>query len=380
MADTLDLAILNAGTKRAAIVHARCGADIAIADLPSGKALHDLLAFKERISQVLLLNQKRPSKTELTNFGHALFSYIVQGDVRQLYDQIPRHTLIRFHILTNRPDLQALPWEYLQDPKQPPGPWSLRSIVRVVPCIGRTPPAPLPLANVAAGAAKIRILFAYAVPQDQNLVSWPSVKASIEKAFSLHIPASHYELKIIEGTTEELFAAFQNNNDRYEIFQFSGHGNVDPITGEGHILLVNAARNDQSLPFSASQLANILANRGVRLAVLSACLTSAGNSSGPFNIVAEALLAAGIPAVVANHLPVPDASVATFVGPLYKQLINTGDIDIAVNEGRLKLAGTLDVPPNATLEWGIPTLYRYIDGAQVFQSATSAVAQPAGGI
>jgi CHAT domain-containing protein len=195
------------------------------------------------------------------------------------------------------------------------------------------------------------------------------VKSSIETAFALssNIPANRYDLKVIRGTTEELFAAFQNNNDKYEIFQFSGHGDVDPQTGEGRILLMDPGKNDQSQPVRASVLAGILHGRGVRLAVLSACLTSAGNSADPFNVVAEALLAAGVPAVVANHLPVPDASVAFFVGPFYKQLLNTGDIDIAVNEGRVNLAARLDVPQDATLEWGIPTLYRYINGAQVFQ-------------
>lgn len=366
MADTLDIAILNAGANRSAIVYARCEADIAIADLPSGKALKDLLAFRERIHQVLLLSQKRPTKAELTSFGHALFNYIVRGDVKRLYDRLPTDALIRFHILTNRADLQSLPWEYLQDPNHIPGPWPNRSIVRVVPSIGRTPPTPFQL---AANGGKLRILFVHARPEDQALVSWPSVKSSIEKAFALNssLPANSYELKVIQGTTEELFAAFQNNNDKYEIFQFSGHGDVDPQTGEGRILLIDPSKNNQSMPIPAGQLAIILQGRGVRLAVLSACLTSAGNSAAPFNVVAEALLAAGIPAVVANHLPVPDASVATFVGPLYKQLLNTGDIDVAVNEGRVTLAGKLAVPQEATLEWGIPTLYRYINGAQVFQ-------------
>ncbi|HEX7174113.1 MAG TPA: CHAT domain-containing protein [Pyrinomonadaceae bacterium] len=368
MADALDIAILDAqAKKRAAVVLARYGSDIAIAELPAGKELKALLDFKDRISQVLLLSQKRPTKKELTEFGHALFAYIVRENVERLYNRLPVNTLIRFHILANRPDLQSLPWEYLQDPQQGAGPWPNRSIVRVIPTIGYTPPAPLQLAQLAATGTKLRILFVYAVPQDQNLVSWPSVKSSIEKAFSLRIPASHYELKVIQGTTEELFAAFHNNNDKYEIFQFSGHGDVDPQTNEGRILLVNSKKNDQSLPMSASQLASILQSRGVRLAVLSACLTSAGNSADPFNVVAEALLASGIPAVVANHLPVPDASVATFVGALYTQLLNTGDIDIAVNEGRLKMAIELAVPQDATLEWGIPTLYRYINGAQVFQ-------------
>lgn len=362
--DTLDLVILSPGAKKATIALARYGSDIALTDLPSGRELKALMGFRDRINQVLLLNQPRPTKDELTKFGHALFNYIVRGEVQRLYSRLPLNTLTRFHILTNRPDLQSLPWEYLQDPNHNPGPWLNRSIVRIIPTIGYSPPAPLKL---GASGAKLRILFVYAVPQDQTLVSWPAVKSKIESAIALSagIPASNYELTLIQGTTERLFEAFQNQNSKYDIFQFSGHGNVNS-NGEGHILLVDSKRSDRSHPLSASDLASILQGRGIRLAILSACLTAAGNSADPFNVVAEALLRSGIPAVVANQLPVPDESVATFVGPLYAQLLNTGDIDLAVNEGRVKLSVTLAAPSLATLEWGIPTLYRYVHGQQVF--------------
>ena len=76
----------------------------------------------------------------------------------------------------------------------------------------------------------------------------------------------------------------------------------------------------------------------------------------------------GIPAVVANQLPVPDATVATFVGALYEELLRSGDIDLAVTEGRIRLAVDLGSSPKAVLEWGIPTLYRHINGAQVLES------------
>ena len=365
MGDTLDLVILSPGAKKAAIALARFGSDIAIADLPAGKELKSLMDFRDRINQALLLNLPRPTEAELNDFGRSLFRYLVRDEVKRLYDRLPLNTFTRIHILTNRPDLQMLPWEYFQDPSQNPGPGLYRSIVRIIPTIGYAPPEPLQL---AVRGAKLKILFVYAVPQDQTLVSWPSVKSKIESAIALSagVPAGAYELRMIQGTTEEIFAAFQNKNEKYDIFQFSGHGMVDPKTGEGHILLVDSQKSDKSHPLSASKLASILQGRGIRLAILSACDTGAGDSADPFNIVAEALLRSGIPAVVANQLPVPDESIATFVGPLYAQLLNTGDIDLAVNEGRVKLSVAFADSSIAPLEWGIPTLYRYIDGQKVF--------------
>jgi hypothetical protein len=370
----LDIAILNIdlkrpGAKKPAIVYARCASDVAVSSLPYGPELKRLLAFRDKISEVLLKNLQRPRNSELTDFGHKLFEYIISKDVKRLYDRLPLNKRVRIHIMTDRPDLQSLPWEFLQDPTRPPGPWRDRSVVRVVPTIGSPRPEPI---KITPGGDKLRILFVYADPQNQTFVSWPGVRASIERVFSARLPSEFYELKVIRGTPAELVAAFQSNNDRYEIFQFSGHGDIRG--GEGHILLLNES-DQQSSPLSASQLAGLLNGRGIKLAVLSACLTSAGNAADPFNVVSEALVSSGIPAVVANQLPVPDSSVAAFVGSMYTQLLNTGDIDLAVNEARVKLSIELAVQQDATLEWGIPTLYRHIAGSKIFEPV---VQQPPG--
>jgi len=359
----------RASPKTPSIVFARCESDVAVAILPLGRALNDLLDYKDLINRVLLENGVRPSKNELTKFGHGLFSYVIRGDVKRLYDRLDSSKQVRIHIMTNEPVLQSLPWEFLQDPSRQPGPWVERSVVRIVPTIGNPKPVPC---KIAGAGSKLRILFVYADPQNETFVSWPGLRATIEHVFSTRLPANEYELKVIRGTAEELVEAFQAKNDRYDIFQFSGHGTVD-ANGEGQILLLNQD-NLKSSPMSAGTLANILCGRGIKLAVISACSTAAGNAADPFNVVAEALVVNGIPAVVANLLPVPETSVASFVGAMYTQLLNTGDIDLAVNSARLKLSVELEVPPDATLEWGIPTLYRHIAGSKVFEPLAQAAA------
>jgi hypothetical protein len=361
--DTLELAILSSSSRGSALVFARYGSDVALAKLPSGEELKSFAAFRDRVNTVLLMNQQRPTEAELTQFGFDLFNYIVRDDIKRLYNRLPSGTLTRIHILTNRPDLQSLPWEYLQDPTHAPGPWLDRSIVRIIPSVGQTLPAPLVLAQ---GGPKIRILFVYADPANQGIVSWLDVKRSVEREFSARIPVDRFELNVVEGTLAGFTEALEQNS--YDIFQFSGHGEVDAQTKKGRILLLSQT-NNQSVPLPASDLAVILRARGIRLAILSACLTSAGSSADPFNIIAEALLRENIPAVVANQLPVPDKSVAAFVGSLYAKLLETGDIDLAVNEGRMRLWRDLIMQQEARLEWGIPTLYRHITGAQVFTTA-----------
>jgi hypothetical protein len=111
-----------------------------------------------------------------------------------------------------------------------------------------------------------------------------------------------------------------------------------------------------------TQLCNLLEGRGIRLVVLSACETAAGDFASDFSVMADGLVRCGIPAVVANQFPVDDGTVAKFVGALYQELLQSGDIDLAVSEGRVTLALELE----SVIDWGIPTLYRHVNSSQVF--------------
>ena len=99
-------------------------------------------------------------------------------------------------------------------------------------------------------------------------------------------------------------------------------------------LLMRDRKTHRTTRLKATDLATLLAHRGLRLAILSACETAFGDFHTEFGVAAATLVKAGVPAVVANQLPVPDATVALFVGALYDQLLLTGDIDRAVGEGQ----------------------------------------------
>jgi hypothetical protein len=51
------------------------------------------------------------------------------------------------------------------------------------------------------------------------------------------------------------------------------------------------------------------------------------------------------------------------------ELLKSGDIDRAVSQARYLLANdpALAQGTAATLEWGIPTLYRHIAGSEIFK-------------
>ena len=360
--DNLEIAILGSEAKKPAVIFARCGSDVAVESLPVGAQLNGLLAFRDRVDKALHATQDRPAETELTAFGNELFGYVIRGDIQKIYSRLPTDTLVRVSILSNNTELQTLPWEYLQDPGQAPGPWLVRSVVRIIPTINVHMPQPLTLANLNR---KLKILFAFADPVDQDPVSWPDVRNAVERALLARIPERDFELKVIDANPKDLVETL--SAERFDIFHFSGHGIVDK-NGTGQLLLLNRATN-KSIPYSSEKLSLALRSRGIRLVILSACYTAAGNFADKFDVTAMALIKSGIPAVVANQFPVPDSTVATFIKPLYEELLRSGDIDRAVNEARFLLATdpALSQGTNAILEWGIPTLYRHIMGSEVFR-------------
>ena len=355
MSDCVDLSILDSGTPPNPVVLARSDNDLAVARVPSA-AIAALTDFRRRLVGLTQGAYVQISAAQMERFGRDLFDFAIRGDVRRLYDRLPaKH--VRIRLLSDHPDLQALPWEFLIEPGRPSAPRLERSIVRIVPTIGAATPPPKPLSDT------VRVLFVWADPSDQAAVDWPNVKASIEQIFAAQMP-DRFTLTAIEGTRAAVIKALQT--EPFDIFHFSGHGVVD-ASGMGQLAL--KTKKGASSYLSATDVLTMLSGRDVRLAVLSACDTSAGNFASDFAVMASTLVAGGIPAVVANQLPVLDSTVAVFVGALYDQLLISGDIDLAVGEGRIRLFTQLASSPTgrAAVEWGIPTLYRHFGASQLFQ-------------
>jgi hypothetical protein len=351
--DVLDLWILDSGRKSNALACARTTLDLAVADLPFGREVKHLTAFRGRIDRALRGREDSPTPDEFTDFGHRLFRFCIRDDIKALYDKLPAD-VVRIRLFSNRPELQALPWEYLQEPGKVPGPRLDRSVVRVVQTGGTPPPDPLRFTR------KMRVLFVAADPVGQTGVSWAESAATVERKLTLRLGDS-FDLRLIESATEDgLTQALQQYP--CDILHFAGHGDVS-ANGEGRLILVHP-KTQASAHVSSRKLALLLRGRGIRLVVLSACDTASGRFEDDFAVVASTLVREGVTAVVAHQLPFPNDTMAAFVGALYKALLQFGDIDRAIVEGRITLAG-LSAEPRPPLEWGVPTLYRHIAGAQL---------------
>ena len=355
--DTFELSIFDSGDQSRAIVVARRGHDLAIEPLACD-SLPAMAVFRDQLAAAAQGTGQRPPSAALTQFGERLFSFCVKNSVDRIYQRLP-NSYVRVHILSNRADLQALPWEYLQEPGTTPGPNSLRSVVRIVPTIGIDPPAPVRLPG-----RKLRVLFVYADPIDQQSVSWEDIKESLEREFAAHA-AGAWDMDLIEGASPDALNAAVDAR-HYDILHFAGHGQIS-AAGQGELVFMDV-KSHQSKPLAAATLGTLLRDKQLRLAVLSACSSSAGDFARPFSVVAKTLVESNVPAVVANQFPITNSIAAKFAGAFYRELLRSGDVDQATSNGRLSLYAEPDLPNQAArFEWGIPTLYRHVGAALVWK-------------
>jgi hypothetical protein len=354
--DILEITLLDSYTATHAIALARHGSDVAIAKIPLGPDLIRIEQFRANLMDVLRGRGKgkQPTGQELVEFGGELFRFLVRDDIDRLYLRLP-NTQVSLKILANQPALRQLPWEYLQEPNRI-SPRKGRSIVRIIPTVGISALPPLPMTHLT------RVLFVYADPQGLTRVSWSDVRDTLLRTYRARFPDS-IGIEMIECTDRDSLTTALRRG-QFDVVQFSCHGEVVNNNGtqEGRLILFD--KNKRKADFiTGKELGQQMAGHDIRLVVLSACETSAATVDVNFSNIAEELILQGIPTVVANQAPVQDQTVAAFVGALYDELLNSGNIDMAVTAGRLQLASDLRGRP----EWGIPTLHRIHGSSQMYQ-------------
>lgn len=354
-----DLFLLDVRKSNTVVALARRGADTAIEMIPIGAELTSIVAFGRLIGRAVSGNGDRPSGPDLAAFGAKLFDFLFRGQLRDLYNQLPAGP-VSIQILSNQSTLREVPWEYLSTPDRMPAPHRDRSVIRIHPTCGV-----YGMPSKRAGD-RIRVLFVSADPIDQAGVEWQEVKAVLDRTLTAQM-RSRATIEVIEGATRAgLLEAITSKS--FNVFHFFGHGAV--CDGAGHLVLQDS-RSGNSDFLSAEDLAVALAGKGVRLALLSACLSGAGKYDDDFGTVATALIKAGIPAVVANQYSIPIKSIAPFVDAIYSSLTQGDGIDQAVANGRaaLKVGLGSTTGQGAVVEWGIPTLHRLVDVQHIFKGA-----------
>jgi CHAT domain-containing protein len=139
---------------------------------------------------------------------------------------------------------------------------------------------------------------------------------------------------VIKGAAAT-FNTMRNELPRAAVFHFAGHSLVTP--DKAGLMLAGEIQTDPPLLLDADALQRIQLP-GMKLAVLSACSTAAGDKgSGGFKSVADALLRAGVPHVVASRWAVDSVEARAFVEDFYRNALSGQSVSDAIRLASRKM-------------------------------------------
>ena len=313
-------------------------------------------------------------------FGKLLADLLLPDEVRQvMLDRLTQAQAQRKGLrlrLGLSGDLQRLPWEFMAV-NRAGGEMTPQDFLAIDPhlSIVRQPASTLPVWDIETNPLdKIRALVALASPDDQPPLDVERERTQLEKLFS---GQSRVEARFVPHASP---ASLLDGTESIHLFHFAGHGIFTPVPistqpgkmeGHGELLLESEA--GYTARMDASELGIMLRSRHVRVALLGACHSAERDDLNQWSGIAEALLRAGLGAVVGMQFAVKDTSAIAFAEKFYATLLAGMTIDEAVNAGRVTLASV----QQDVRGLGTPVLYLRDTNGVVFPEMAALPAQDA---
>jgi hypothetical protein len=290
-----------------------------------------------------------PSGRELCELGRDLFEVLFPGDVRRLYDTARALGKGRplDVVFTSMLDwVSDKPWELAFDPSRRE--FLAISSVNFVRNAFTAVPADAP----PRGRGRLRILAVVSQPRGAAPLDAKTETADLREAFAGLVRKGRAEVEALPppstaGRLQRRLAA-----GGVDVLHFVGHGGFDEGEREGSLLLED--ERGRPRPLGTDALRQVVCGRGLRLVFLNACETGRGGRVEWNRGVAPALVAAGVPAVVANQYPVEDAAATAFARELYAQLAAGSPLGDAAREARVAVGRDLGTD---ALGWAVPVVF-----------------------
>lgn len=291
--------------------------------------------------------------------GRLLFQAAFTGEVLTAYrrslDAVERRKKgLRIRLLlADVPEVADLPWERLYDPSRD----------RALGLSAETPlvrylalPEPARALEVTPPLAVLAII---ASPNGYPPLNVAAEWAALQSALAELANRGRVQLmRLTRPTLNELQRELRRQP--IHVLHFLGHGGFDPATGEGLLVMTDAAGGPRAA--RASDLVTILGDhKSLRLAVLNACQGAQTDGANPYAGTAQRLVQRGIPAVVAMRTAISDSAASAFAHEFYLALAEGYPVDAAVVEGRKAL-----LAEGNENEWGVPALFMRAPDGRLF--------------
>ncbi len=295
-----------------------------------------------------------PRGRELRAWGRDLFELLFPGDVRRLYD-VARSLQpdgILDLVFTSMIDWVAdKPWELAYDPARRS--FLATSDVNFVRNVFTAVPAEVrPRRH-----ERLRILVATAEPKGAAPVAAREEAALVRRGLRPLVDAGLCSVSVLARATPE--ALHRRLSDQtVDVLHYVGHGSYDEDAREGCLFFEDGKGRPK--PVDAAAFRQIVGRRGTDLVFLNACESGRGGRVNFNRGMAPALIAAGVPAVVANQYAVLDTAATTFARELYAALARGGSLGDATREARVALGHSVGA---GALDWAVPVLFARDPGA-----------------
>ncbi|MDZ7963501.1 MAG: CHAT domain-containing protein [Nostoc sp. DedSLP03] len=298
-------------------------------------------------------------------FYNALFqgtlrdSWITAQGIAQNHQQVLR---LRLGLKDTR--LARLPWEVMHAGDRPlaTGPYVAFSRFQS----GIFGASPLRSQNMPTPPEQggVRVLMVIASPSDQVRLDLQKQEA-IKLQAELHRQTSRLgesrnrfpeiELTVLDQPgREELTQALEQG--RYHVLHYSGHSNLGANGGEIYLV---SRRTGLTEILTGDDLAGLLVNNNIQMAVFNSCLgayIAASNPSGDTGErnLAESLVKRGIRSVLAMSERIPDEVALTLTQLFYRNLSQGYPVDLCVSRVR---QGLISAYGSHQMYWALPILY-----------------------
>ncbi|NJO20985.1 MAG: CHAT domain-containing protein, partial [Spirulinaceae cyanobacterium RM2_2_10] len=291
----------------------------------------------------------------LTNLGQELYEALFQGSLRDSWLVAQgvahhQHQVLRLRLGLRGDRLPRLPWEVMQAGNLP-----LATGTDVAFSRYRHGAVRALVESQRQTGEPVRILMAIAAPQDQETLSLyqetTHLQAELSGATERGLPP--LELTILEQPgCEELTQALERGN--FQIFHYAGHSNLSNSGGDLYLVNHTTGLTER---LHGDDLAGLLANNGIQLAVLNSCRgADTVLADAETNNLAQALVRHGIPAVLAMAERIPDEVALTLTRLLYRNLDQGYPIDVSLSRAR---QGLIAAYGSHQLYWALPVLYQH---------------------
>jgi hypothetical protein len=317
----------------------------------SGTRFHEIIGIHERIKDYTdRQSGTLPSDSEMIHFGTLLFETLFPGEVKRLYDtarslQLQRNRKLDLVFTSMVSWVAEKPWEFAYDPARKSflATEEIHFVRNVLTAVPGDPLRPR--------SGPLRILVVSAQPVGLAQLSVEEETEVVRRGFQFLIDGHLAEVEVLpRATVPELHGRLSTGD--YNVVHFIGHGTFDEAQKKGYLVFEDGHGGRTLLDERSAR--EIFCQRGLDLIFLNACQTSEASPSEFNKGMAQALVAHGVPALVANQYSVLDVSATSFAQFFYWGLARGMTLGEAAREARIAVNYSLQ---GDAIDWAVPALY-----------------------